>query len=167
MDSASIVPYRLSRDDSSSDITNESKERVKDNRWLIDVKDAAFPPNHIAWLRGYERNPDAPLEQTYHKGIVQQDFDPSAPTIRIGIIFLEGADIPAVTYAEMNRETRKRPDQKSPEWRVATAATLLRRFQVRDDFTITRLDDSRRIVQANKIKEPQRKYLMHDEQGRL
>lgn len=126
-----------------------------------------FPPNHIAWLRGYEHNPDTPLEQTYHKGIVKQDFDPTTPTIRIGILFLEGADIPAVTYAEMNRETRKRPDQKSLEWRVVTAATLLRRLQVRDDFTIIRLEDSRRTAQADKIKEPKRKYLLHDEQNRL
>lgn len=161
-----MVPFRLSDSVSSLDINNESKERIQDRRWLIDVKDAAFPPDHIAWLRGYERRPDTPLRQTYHRGIVQQDFDPGAPTIRIGIIVLGGVDIASVTYAEMNRETRKTPEQKSPEWRVATAATLLRRFEVKNDLIITRPDDSLRILQANRQNEPQRKQLLYSDQGR-
>jgi hypothetical protein len=168
MDIFSVVPYNPNMSESSLDINNESKERVQDKRWLIDVKDAAFPPDHIAWLRGYERSPDQPLRQTYIKGHIQAEVDPSAPIIQIGIIFLEGADKPSVTHAELNRETRKTPNQKTPEWRVATAATLLRRFEIRDDLSITRPDDSLRILEANKVKEPQRKKLppsSYTEQG--
>lgn len=164
MDHSSVVPFGYGMSETSLESSNE---RVQDKRWLLDVKDASFPPEHIAWLRGYERSPDTPLRQTYRRGIVQQDFDPSAPTIHIGIIFLEGADKPTVIHAEMNRETREAPAQKSAEWRVATAATLLKRFEVRDNFIISRQDDSLRILEANKINRSQRRWLSQSEQGKV
>ena len=163
--SSMIILHGSSANQSSLTITSESKERVQDKRWLIDVKNAAFPPEHVAWLNRYERSPDEPLMQTYRKGIIQQELGHSAHTIPIGIVFLEGASRPAVAYAELNRETRGEPDQRSPEWRVATAATLLKRFDVKDDLTIIRPDDSSRIMRENKNKEPQRKRLPYEEHG--
>ena len=144
----------------SFEINDRSKERVQDRyREIISVKDSAFPSEHIAWLRGFERSPNTPLRQTYVQGIVQPEVDPNAPTIRIGIIFLEGADKPAVARAEMNRETRPKLNQKTPEWRVATAATLLRRFETDDDLSISQPDDSPQILEKYKLNEPERRKL--------
>lgn len=159
MDSSSVVVYGSNTSESSLALNSESRERIQDKRWLMTAKDAAFPPNHEAWLKAYERSPDTPLRQTYVRGIVQPDIDPGAPVIKIGLIFLEGADKPSVTHAEMKGETKDAPNQKTPEWRVATAATLLKKFVIRDDLSIIRPDDSLRILEANKTMEPQRKRL--------
>lgn len=166
MDFSSVIPY------DTPDTNGEPWEKVQDRGWLLNVRDAAFPPDHVAWLAAYERSVDTPVKQTYHRGILQPQFDPSAPTIRIGIIFLEGANKPAVAMAElkragMNEEAGKEPTQKSPEWRVATAATLLRRFEMDEDLKILRQDDSLRIIKANKIMGSQRKRLSISDQGEL
>jgi hypothetical protein len=155
---SSITLYEPSMSEVSFEINERSQERVQDRyREIISVKDSAFPSEHIAWLRGFERSPNTPLRQTYIQGIVQPEVDPNAPTIRIGIIFLEGADKPAVARAEMNRETREKLDQKTPEWRVATAATLLRRFETDDDLSISQPDDSPRILEKYKSNETERR----------
>ena len=59
----------------------------------------------------------------------------------------------------MNRETREKLDQKTPEWRVATAATLLRRFETDDDLSISQPDDSTRILEMYKSNETERRKL--------
>lgn len=102
------------------------------------------------------------------KGIVQEVVDSSAPIIHIAIVFLQGADRPSVNYEELRGETRMAPSQKTPEWRVATAATLLKRFEIKDDFSISRPDDSNHILEAKKLRELKGKSLppaSHTEQG--
>jgi hypothetical protein len=119
----------------------------------VSTKACNFPPETTTPLE------EPPIRNTYLRGVLQADVDVKAPTIRIGITFLEGVDQSTVVHAEMNRETRGILCQQTPEWRVATASTLLKRFEVLDDFGICRPDDSHRILETYKVNEPLRKKL--------
>jgi hypothetical protein len=127
-------------------VAAESAQRQVDQEWIINVKDAAFPPDHQEWLKQYERPPNAPIKQSYRHAILQAQVDTSAPTIDVAIIFAEGQDKPSVNESELKRRSDDAPPQKTPEWRVNTAATLLRRFEVDDEICISRPDNSGEIM---------------------
>ena len=104
-----------------------------------------FPPERLQWLQYFERSPDATIQKSYHKGNILPEVDQSAAVIRIGITFMAGGDKPSVTAAEVSKISDAKPDQRTPEWRVFTAATLLKRVVVADDLSINQSDDSQNI----------------------
>lgn len=61
-----------------------------------------------------------------------------------------GGDKRTVAAAEMSSMSSPRPDQKTPEWRVFTAANLLKRFVVTDDFSVHQIDASPNIMASYK-----------------
>jgi hypothetical protein len=132
------------------DEEQETGKGLTDDRWLISVKDGQFPPPHMEWLKDFERNPDEPLQKSYKSGILLPNVDQSAPVIRIAITFMAGADKPPVAKAEMSKISDLEPFQKSHEWRMFTAATLLRRFEVGPDLSIQQKDNSHSIMLAYK-----------------
>jgi hypothetical protein len=129
---------------SSSDHNIASEEPV--DQWIISVKDEQFPPNH-EWLRYFETNPEEPFAKSYHAGIPLPEVDPSAPRIRIAIQFLKGRNKHSVAHAEISNLSYDEADQKTPQWRVFTAATMLRTFDVGAGLSITRRDNSRKYLQ--------------------
>jgi len=124
----------------------EHDTAVQKDQLIINILGVQFPPG-LEWLRDFERSPDTPLKRSYRNGILQSKVDTSAPIIKVGITFLAGADKPSVITAEMSKVSDNAPFQKSPEWRVFTAATLLNRFEVGDDLLISHRDDSATIFQ--------------------
>jgi hypothetical protein len=130
----------------SASTTTSSKKALQDDDWIISTMRTQFPPEHLEWLRYFERSPDVALQKSYRAGSVLPEVDKDAPKIRIGITFMAGGDKPAVTAAEMNKMSPGKPDQKTPEWRVFTAASLLKRFSVGDDLSINQTDASYTVV---------------------
>lgn len=122
------------------------------NRILIDVQ---FPPAHMEWLRDFERDPDQPLKKSYKSGILLPNVDQSAPVIKIAMTFMAGADKPTVAKAEMSKISDLEPPQKSHEWRMFTAATLLQRFEIGPDLSIQKKDNSHDIMIAYKERKGQ------------
>jgi hypothetical protein len=112
------------------------------DQYIISLLEVQFPPPYIDWLKDFERNPDCSLKKSYRNGILQSEVDLSAPVVKIGITFMAGADKPSVTSAELSRVSDAQPFQKSPEWRVITAATLLKRLEIGDDLLIYEKDYS-------------------------
>jgi hypothetical protein len=90
------------------------------------------------------------FKKSYRASIPLDEVDPNAPKIRVGITFLEGRDRPSVAEAEMNKVSYREPPQQTPQWRVFTAATLLKRFDVGSDLSINRRDDSHNILEDRK-----------------
>ncbi len=123
---------------------------LTDDRWLISVKDGQFPPSHIPWLRDFERDPDQPLKNSYQSGILLANVNQNAPVITVSMTFLAGADNPTVSKAEMSKMSDNEPPQKSHEWRMFTAATLLQKFEVGQDLSIQKKDNSHEIMIAYK-----------------
>jgi hypothetical protein len=75
-----------------------------------------------------------------------------APVLKVGISFLAGSHEAKVTKAEqvdMMKGTRE-PEQMSAEWRVQTAGTLLREFNVKEDLTIVSKDHSAQAIKNAK-----------------
>jgi hypothetical protein len=140
--------YELSA--SSLSLSNETKKPLHaSDQWIISVKDEQFPPN-VDWIKDFESNPDEPFKKSYRAGIPLIEVDPNAPKIRVGITFLEGRDRPSVAQAEMSKVSYREPPQQTPQWRVFTAATLLKRFDVGSDLSINRRDDSHNILEDRK-----------------
>jgi hypothetical protein len=134
------------------DTTRGSPNRtdLEDDSWIFSPLRTQLPPEHPEWLRYFERSPDSPLQKSYKRGIIQPEVDTSAPIIRIGIVFMAGGDKPTVAAAEMSSMSSLKPDQKTPEWRVFTAANLLKRFVVTDDFSVYQIDASPNIMASYK-----------------
>lgn len=86
----------------------------------------------------YDLNGDLPLplvpkqadekfQATYYQGNLTSRVRENARTLRVGLTFLQGADKPQVMRLEQAHMNQKEPpDQRTPEWRGKTAATLLK-----------------------------------------
>ena len=133
----------------------ETDKGLTDDRWLISVKDGQFPPAHMEWLRDFERDPDQPLKKSYRSGILLGSVDQNAPVLNIAMTFMAGADKPTVAKAEMSKISDLEPPQKSHEWRMFTAATLLQRFEIGTDLSIQKKDNSHEIMIAYKERKGQ------------
>jgi hypothetical protein len=66
-----------------------------------------------------------------------QDFIDGVDEPRIGITFMAEADHPTVTVPGQIGESQQRPGQNDPSWLVNTAGTLLKRFHVDRDSSVT------------------------------
>lgn len=134
---------------------NNEKQEVQDDGWVISFLNGQFPPEHMEWLKYFEKRPESTLRKSYRVGNLLSEVDNSAPIIRVGITFMAGGDGHTVAGAEWSQASAEKAAQKSAEWRVFTAATLLKRFVVEDDFSIKQSDDSPNILAANKDRKRQ------------
>jgi hypothetical protein len=156
MDRSSLVGYEaIPEEPSKLSGESETGRGLTDDRWLISVKDGQFPPPHMEWLRDFERDPDQPLKKSYKSGILLANVDHNAPVIKIAMTFMAGADKPTVAKAEMSKISDLEPPQKSHEWRMFTAATLLQRFEIGPDLSIQKKDNSHDIMIAYKERKGQ------------
>ncbi|KAE8443408.1 hypothetical protein EG329_001889 [Mollisiaceae sp. DMI_Dod_QoI] len=131
-------------------------KKVPQDQWVKNALTRQFPPP--LFLKLLERSPYEPLQKSYRNSNELPEVVKGAPIIRIGITFLAGGDGPTVRGAEMKRLKPGKPDQKTPEWRVFTAATLLKTFVVREDLSIHQSDASASIL-ASQIRKDDKKRL--------
>jgi hypothetical protein len=134
--------------------------------WLNRMIKEQFPPENLNFLPSFERSPDSALRKSYLNGIMLPEVKEGAHVLKIGIVFMAGGDKPAVVRAETGRlkasDQRKRsiheahlvqPGQKSPEWRVYTAASLLNRWAVDETMSMQRIDESASIIAWKEFKD--------------
>ena len=125
---------------------------VRSDNAFINNLDAQFPPDEHTWIKDLERRPEQALKKSYIHGVPQQEVMPSAPTLKVGITFLSGADIATVTRSEQSAMMTNDapPYQQTAQWRVYTAATLLFKIEVDENLRVKKGDISERIVNKRK-----------------
>ena len=146
-----------------------SRFLVKQDRMLSPLEGQRLPLE-MAWFRDFQnkRRPDDTFVKSFQDGNVLPEVSRDGPRISVGITLLSGSDIMAVndaefkrlqkdsttqrcagrdySRAEIRRLQQESSPQKSPEWKVYTAAALLQRIHV-DQYLRTSLqDDSTGIV---------------------
>ena len=122
--------------------------KAKDQVWES-LANKMLPPEESEFMatRLEEQN-DARTKRTYVQGLpTSQVFEP-AITISVGLTFMPGADKPQVTRFEQGSMTPGPPDQKNALWRVNTAGTLLRSFDVTPDLTVRATDRTSSIIES-------------------
>ena len=99
-----------------------------------------------------EKKADPRLRRTYTNGKALEEVIESAPVLKVGLVFLPGADKPQVNRSEQISMEGKEADQKDALWRVATAGSLLSQFNVSQDLSIVETDQTASIVKKAKSK---------------
>ena len=97
-------------------------------------------------LHQFEKTADGKVRASYFNGIRAQEVTEGAVEPKIGITFMAGADTPQVNRMEQIGMTQGVPDQKSATWRVNTAGTLLKTFDVDKDLSIIQTDNTSAVV---------------------
>jgi hypothetical protein len=105
-----------------------------------------FPIEEQLILRGLEKRADGRLRQTYYEGNPVTTVSETGIVPRIGMTFMAGADAPQVNRMEQIGMTDQAPEQKSASWRVNTAGTLLKDFEVDSDLSILQSDNTPQTV---------------------
>ena len=91
---------------------------------------------------------DARIRRTFIEGYPVPDVINSAISPRIGLVFLQGSNLPQVNRQEQNLMHDRIPEQQSAQWRINTASTLLHRVEVLQDLTVVKKDQTAEMIQA-------------------
>ncbi|KAL8669593.1 MAG: hypothetical protein Q9168_005825 [Polycauliona sp. 1 TL-2023] len=97
-------------------------------------------------IQSLERKADLRLKRTYMNGVVLDEVSRSAPTLRVALKFLPGADKPQVSRSEQLNMEGKEADQRDAPWRVATAGSLLTQCSISSDLQIMKADQTPSIM---------------------
>jgi hypothetical protein len=125
---------------------HEGMQRTKDIIYE-QIADNQFPMEETEFVvRCFGKRADASARQTYVDGKRVNEVSEAAITPRIGMTFMAGADTPQVNRMEQVGMARKNPDQKSANWRVNTAGTLLHDFEVDTDLSIIQSDNTSQVI---------------------
>ena len=111
----SLAPYRNDGD------LIQAKVRI----WESFANKMLPPEETELMIKRLEKTGDARTRRTYIEGVPKPEVDESAPVLRVGIVFLPGADKPQVTRFEQSAIGSGAPDQKTAMWRLNLAGTLL------------------------------------------
>lgn len=94
---------------------------------------------------------DRRLKRSYVSGQAARDYYESAPTIKVGIVFLPGVDRPTVTQLEQDMLMADyKADQMNAEWRVNTAGQLLLDFEVTKDLRVIASDSTPTVLENSR-----------------
>ena len=107
-------------------------------------------------IQQLEKKADPRLRQTYSNGHALTKVLNSAPVLRVGMTFLQGADQPQVNRSEQINMEGKEVDQKDALWRVKTAGSLLSHFTVSPDLQIIQTDQTACILTRAKYQARER-----------
>ena len=130
-----IVPYRNSGD------LLDAKTRIWES-----LSNKMLPPEETdLMIKRLEKKGDIRTRRTYVEGIAGPEVIESAPVLRVGLIFLPGADKPQVTRDEQRALQSAAPYQKSAMWRLNTAGPLLSNFDITADLSIKTTDMTQSI----------------------
>ena len=98
-------------------------------------------------LNRLRRADETHVRQTFAYGMqIQSAPGRESAVVRVGIDFLPGSNRPEVTRLEQDLYDKRPPDQRSAEWRVGTARTLLSNFAINADMSISSEDMSMQIA---------------------
>jgi hypothetical protein len=119
-----------------------SKERIYE-----ELANKQFPLEESALIvRQFEKSADRNIRATFFNGVRAQEVSDDAIEPRVGLTFMAGADTPQVNRMEQIGMTQGKPDQKTATWRVNTAGSLLRNFDVDKDLSIMQSDNTSAVV---------------------
>ena len=133
------------------------------NRAMEDMVERQLPPEEIGMMiQRLEKRADQREQRTYVEGVAMADVHESAITPSVGLTFLPGADSPRVARYEQTNMTSEVPDQKDAMWRVNTAGTLLKNFDVSSDMSIIQVDQTSDVIARAKGRLRKRDSLFQD-----
>ncbi|KAF2399750.1 hypothetical protein EJ06DRAFT_530553, partial [Trichodelitschia bisporula] len=123
-----------------SDVSKEAYH--KSLQIIQSIKDRSTAVEDVALIiRRMEITADRSQRRTYVRGAPAREVYENAPVIRVGIVFLPGANRPTVTQLEQDMlMAGYQPDQQSAMWRVNTAGHLLMDFEVTKDLNVIASD---------------------------
>ncbi|MCJ1402768.1 hypothetical protein MMC11_005989 [Xylographa trunciseda] len=117
-----------------------------------DFSNKMLPPEETElMLKRLEKRADERQQRTYVEGFATKDVQEAAVVLYIGLTFLPGADKAQVNRIEQADMAGGEPNQKSSNWRVNTAGSLLMQFDVSADLSVVKKDQTAMI--ASKAKE--------------
>jgi len=125
------------------------------DQYLDDITNKLLPLEESdLMVKSLERQADHRITRTYLYGepLPPERMNPSAPKLVIGLTFVPGADRAQVARIEIDDLVGEQPNQKSSIWRVNTAGTLLKNFEVDDDLYVNQKDRTSTIYTAAKEK---------------
>jgi len=123
------------------------------DQYLDDITNKLLPLEESdLMVKSLERQADHKKTRTYFNGEPLQMKNPTAPTLVVGLTFVPGADRAQVARIEIDDLVGEPPNQKSSIWRVNTAGTLLKNFEVDDDLYVNQKDRTSAIYTSAKEK---------------
>jgi hypothetical protein len=125
------------------------------DQYLDDIANKLLPLEESdLMVKSLERQADHKITRTYLYGepLPWDIMNPSAPKLIVGLTFVPGADRAQVARIEIDDLVGEQPNQKSSIWRVNTAGTLLKNFEVDDDLYVNQKDRTSAIYTAAKEK---------------
>jgi len=127
-------------------IRAEKTANTDDQDFIINKKELQLAVE-TAWFKDFmNRSPDAPFRKSFRRASMQDRIVDGAPEIRIGITFMGGADKPTVVDAELKRLENIKKLERTPEWKVYTGGTLLKKIHVGGNLEYRMKDDSAAII---------------------
>ena len=134
------MPYRDRRD----------LVKAKDQVWELLANKMLPPEESELMVKRLEKKADERTRRTYVEGLPTPHVYEPAIVLTVGLTFMPGADKPQVTKFEQGSMTPGPPDQKNALWRLNTAGTLLRSFDVMSDLTVRGTDRTSSIIESIK-----------------
>lgn len=129
---------------------------VANNSLYEELANKQRPLEDSAYMvKSLEKGVDASIQRTYLNGMAMLEVYDTAVVLKVGLVFLPGADRPQVNRIEQTNMAGKEPDQKDAAWRVDTAGSLLLQFDVSADLSIVQTDQTS-IIAAQTMKRPQK-----------
>jgi len=95
----------------------------------------SLPPEETElMIKRLEKRADERIQRSYAEGQFLDQVVEGAVVLRVGIVFMPGANKPEVTRQEQIDMSGQEPDQKDGLWRVNTAGLLLSVLEVSKDL---------------------------------
>ncbi len=130
--------------------------QAKNQIWE-DIANKSLPPEASqSIIKALEKQGNNGFQRTYTGGVAMQELQESAPVLRVGLVFLPGADKPQVARTEEKKMAGGEPDQKDATWRVNTAGSLLMRLDVSEDLSIVTNDQTSEIAKRARLRKERR-----------
>lgn len=147
---------RIQRDNFGDSGTTMTRSRTHRHHGALKAKSDAYadytnktlaPEQADFMIQQLERKEDLRLQRTYVNGLPRDEVESWAPVLTVALKFLPGADRAQVNRTEQVNMEGKQADQKDAVWRVTTAGSLLRQFNVSSDLQIDTIDQTALILQ--------------------
>ena len=142
-------PYSPSMEESSLSLIRADRGADADEQEFIINKKELQLAAETAWFKDFlNRTPNAPFRKSFRAGSPLDKIAEDAPLIRIGVTFMGGADKPTVVDAELQRLQNIGTLDRTPEWKVYTGGSLLKRMDIGGNMEYRLRDDSAVIINA-------------------
>ena len=131
----------------SLSLNNEGASQARDEFLGVVNHRGSSLENTEQILSRLRRADENHVRQTFAYGVpLSSEPGRESAVIKVGIDFLPGSNRPEVTRLEQDLYDKRPPDQRSAQWRVGTAQTLLSNFAINPDMSISSEDRSMQIA---------------------